>query len=364
MTRNVICFDLEGPLSPQDNAYEVMGLVDNGHNIFEVISRYDDLLTLERKENYEPGDTLALIVPFLIYHNISERDILKVSERAKIVDGSGILISKLKELGWIPYIISTSYQQHAYNVGEQIGVPLERIYCTSFPLDEFKEQIKELGTSLIEEIERDILKKLYPNINDDDRIKERLDRFYYKDIVGTELEDVMKRIVVIGGQRKVDATLRIAKGIKTSLSELIVVGDSITDYKMLEQVKAEKGISVVFNGNKYAIPYANVGLATTDIRFLLIIISAYLRGGRSCVMDTVKTWENSNDEFMKNPEEIPDDVIPEDVKNFLVTKVRDPGFSPPHFHYLEGISKEKREEVLKIHEKTRALVRGNAAKLG
>ena len=47
-----------------------MKLFPNGDRIFEVISRYDDLLTLEEREGYEPGDTLALIVPFLILHNI------------------------------------------------------------------------------------------------------------------------------------------------------------------------------------------------------------------------------------------------------------------------------------------------------
>jgi predicted HAD superfamily phosphohydrolase len=50
---NFICFDLEGPLSPQDNAYELMKLFPNGDKIFEVISRYDDLLTLEEREDYE-----------------------------------------------------------------------------------------------------------------------------------------------------------------------------------------------------------------------------------------------------------------------------------------------------------------------
>jgi len=44
---NFICFDLEGPLSPQDNAYELMKLFPDGDKVFEVISRYDDLLTLE-----------------------------------------------------------------------------------------------------------------------------------------------------------------------------------------------------------------------------------------------------------------------------------------------------------------------------
>ncbi len=43
----MICFDLEGPLAPQDTAYELMKLFPRGGKIFEVISRYDALLTLE-----------------------------------------------------------------------------------------------------------------------------------------------------------------------------------------------------------------------------------------------------------------------------------------------------------------------------
>ena len=54
----IICFDLEGPLSPQDNAFEVMKLIPNGDKIFEILSRYDDILALEGREGYEPGDTL------------------------------------------------------------------------------------------------------------------------------------------------------------------------------------------------------------------------------------------------------------------------------------------------------------------
>ena len=91
----VICFDLEGPLSPQDNAYELMSLIENGEKIFEVISRYDDILALEGREDYEPGDTLSLIAPFLVYHSISEYDIRRVSDRAVLVDGAREFISKL-----------------------------------------------------------------------------------------------------------------------------------------------------------------------------------------------------------------------------------------------------------------------------
>ena len=123
----MICFDLEGPLSPQDNAYDVLALAENGHKIFEVISRYDDILTLESREDYEPGDTLKLIVPFLIYRGISENEIREVSSRAKIVSGVKEIIPALKEEGWNVYVISTSYQQHAYNICEQIGISREML---------------------------------------------------------------------------------------------------------------------------------------------------------------------------------------------------------------------------------------------
>lgn len=360
----VICFDLEGPLSPQDNAYEVMGLFSNGHRVFEVVSKYDDILTLEGMEGYEPGDTLSLIIPFLLYHNISEKDISKVSMKAKIVDGAGYLISRLKQLGWSPYIISTSYQQHAYNIGREIGVPANRIHCTQFPLNEFRKGLKGIETKLIEELERDILGELYPNIDDEDSIKRRLDRFYYNDILGTGLEEIMKKVRVVGGKRKVDAMERIVEESGVEFSELVVVGDSITDYKMLERARVDGGVSVVFNGNRYAIPYANVGLATTDMRFLLAIIAGYMCGGTSCVFDTVKEWEKNHNEFMKYPEEIPKELIPEDVREFLIEEKKNPSFFQPRFHYLQGSSKEKIEEVIRIHAKSRALVRGDAAKLG
>ena len=78
-------FDLEGPLSPQDNAYEVMHLFKDGPSLFEVISKYDDYLALQNRHDYEPGDTLKLIVPFLLVNGITEQDIRKVSKRAKLV---------------------------------------------------------------------------------------------------------------------------------------------------------------------------------------------------------------------------------------------------------------------------------------
>ena len=361
---NIICFDLEGPLSPQDNAYEVMGLIKDGHKIFEVISRYDDILTLGGREGYEPGDTLSLIVPFLIHHGIKEEDIKRVSDTAKIVDGVKYTIERLKKLRWEYYIISTSYQQHAHNIAAKIGVSRDRIYCTKLPLDRYVASVKDADSSLMDEVEKDILETLHPTLDDDKKIKERLDRFFWADLPKTGLGKVVGEVKVVGGQRKVDAVYDIAKKKDRGLDEMIVVGDSITDYKMLREVRDKGGVGVVFNGNEYCIPYGNVGLAATDMRMILVVVDAYDCGQKKGVMHAVAQWEEKGGELLKDPKTIPVDIIPDDVRDFLEEKKRDPGFFYPGFGVLENAGKGKQDEVLKLHKEARKLVRGDAAKLG
>lgn len=355
----VICFDLEGPLSPQDNAYEVMGLIEDGHKIFEVLSRYDDILTLEKKQGYEPGDTLSLIVPFLVRHSITEEDIRRVSDTALIVDGVEEVISALKKRGWTPYIISTSYEYHAYNVAEKIGIPVERVYCTKLKLGKYHAGSNDRGYDLVDEVEADILEKLYPNLGNEAAIKERLDKFFWRDLPKTGLGKFMSEVKVVGGQRKVEAMFDAVRRSHSKLSETVAVGDSITDYMMLSEVDMGGGVSIVFNGNQYSIPYATVGLASTDMRMLLSLIDAFDSGGRKNVVDVALKWESSREEFLRDPRKIPDEYAPLEVKQLLLKKNVN-----PYIHCLVGSDKSKQDIVLAVHKKVREAVRGAAAKLG
>lgn len=323
----VICFDLEGPLSPQDNAYEVMGLFENGLRIFETISRYDDLLALEGREGYEAGDTLSLIAPFLVYHDISEEEITQVSKKAMLVDGAKELISELKDKGWGVYIISTSYEQHAYNIGEQLGVPKENIACTAFPLKKYKKDLEDADKTLIEEAEKEII-DMYPPINDI-KVKMRLDRFFFKDLSDNPFGRIINEMEVMGGERKVKAAERIARQHDLNLKEIVAIGDSITDFKMLKAVNDAEGLAIAFNGNEYAIPHATVGMATTDMTNLGLILKQWEQGGRNGVISAFKERKNKKE---------------------------------PYIHVL--VDKEDLEEVIRVHKKIRNEVRGRAAKLG
>jgi energy-converting hydrogenase A subunit R len=129
-----IAFDLEGPLSPQDNAYDLMRLFPNGDRVFEVISRYDDLLTLDEKPGYEPGDTLALIVPFLVLHGIKEADIARLAAEATLVPGALDLVSWLCTDDWRVFCITTTYEQYAMHITHKLGIFAHNVACTPFPL--------------------------------------------------------------------------------------------------------------------------------------------------------------------------------------------------------------------------------------
>lgn len=323
----VICFDLEGPLSPQDNAYEVMGLFDNGLRIFETISKYDDLLALEGREGYEAGDTLALIAPFLVHHGISEDSITEVSKKAMLVKGAKELISSLKEKTWGVYIISTSYEQHAYNIGNQIGVPINNISCTSFPLERYEKELEDADKTLIEDVEREIL-EMFPPINDL-KVKIRLDRFFFSDLPENPFGRILDEMSVMGGARKVKAAELIAERNDMGLKDVVAIGDSITDFKMLKAVNDAGGLAVAFNANKYAIPYATVGLATTNMIHLEIILDEWEKGGREGVISAFSERKDKKQPFI---------------------------------HVLQG--RNDFDEVLTVHKKIRNEVRGRAAKLG
>jgi energy-converting hydrogenase A subunit R len=324
---SVICFDLEGPLSPQDNAYEVMGLFENGPRIFETISRYDDLLALEGRKGYEAGDTLALIAPFLVYHGISEDKITEVSKKAMLVNGAKELISELKEKDWGVYIISTSYEQHAYNIATQVSISPAKTYCTPFPLDWYRKELEGQDTSIIEDAEKEIL-EMYPPINDM-KVKMRLDRFFFSDLPKTPLGEIMKDMEVVGGERKVKAAQLIADEHEIDLKDMVVVGDSITDFKMLKAANDAGGLAIAFNGNDYAIPYATIGLATTNMMDLQVVLEQWEKGGREGVL-----------------------------KAFAERKDK----KEPYIHVLAG--RENFEDVIKVHKEIRNIVRGRAAKLG
>ncbi|KPJ54415.1 MAG: hypothetical protein AMJ37_00620 [Dehalococcoidia bacterium DG_18] len=322
---SLIFFDMEGPLSIQDNAYELMKLFPNGGQVFEVISRYDDLLALEGREGYEPGDTLALIVPFLIHHGVADGDISALADRAALVTGARELIMSLKH--WRIFCISTSYEQYANRIMQRVGIAPENLACTRFPIDRYRHLAREEDRALVKNMEQEILAL---KAGDDEDMKKRLDRFFWEELPQTSLGLALREVKPMGGRRKAAALRGFARARGQFPEQVVVVGDSITDSRMLETVGRAGGLAIAFNANEYALPYATMGLASTNLGDLKIVLDAWEKGGRNAVKQAIEALSEGRGE--------------------------------PKFQWLEG--QDNLEEPLQIHQRIRRLVRQEAGKLG
>jgi energy-converting hydrogenase A subunit R len=328
---NLICFDLEGPLVPQDNAYELMKLFPRGGKIFEVISRYDDLLTLEGRPDYEPGDTLALITPFLAYHGVEEEQITAMGQKAGLTPGATELISKLKSRAWDIFCISTSYKQFALPITQRLGIPGDNVTCTSFPLAQIRQLLSQDEFALLEQAEHEIV-NLKP-FTDDTRIREYLDHFYGQKLPQTSSGRITGQVKPVGGRRKVEALENFSTRMGKPLSRWTVVGDSITDFKMIQAVNKAGGLAIAFNANEYVLPYSTLGLASVSLYDLWVVLEAWEKGGRQVVERLVRRREKTGGKGNRG-----------------------------YFHWLaEG---KDITAPLEIHKGMRHLVREEAAKLG
>ena len=328
---NFIAFDLEGPLSPQDNAYDLMRLFPNGDRVFEVISRYDDLLALEEREDYEPGDTLALIVPFLVLHNISENDIASLASKATLTGGAADLTDWLQSNNWKVFCISTTYEQYAIHITQKLGIYAHNVACTPFPLDKFRTTLSKEESMLLRQAEEDIL-TMRPEV-DDDRIKRSLDDFFRDRLLATSVGEAIKEVEPVGGRRKVAALNRFADKYEQPLSRWVVVGDSITDFRMLQEVEGQGGLAIAFNANQYALPCATMSLASTSISDLIEVMQAWQKGYRTEAERIVQAKEKGGGSGDRG-----------------------------YFHWLAG--RENRDEVVAIHGRIRKTLREEAGKLG
>jgi predicted HAD superfamily phosphohydrolase len=124
--------DWEGPWVLTDFAYEVAIAFFNNHEFFERLSQYDDYLVLiEQKENYEAGDTLKLLAPFLVALDVTSEELRDLAEKVlAYTPDAEESMRYLIERGFEPVVISTSYIQFLEVSAKPLGI--NKIHSTHF----------------------------------------------------------------------------------------------------------------------------------------------------------------------------------------------------------------------------------------
>ncbi len=308
-----------------------MKLFPEGGRVFAAISRYDDLLTLEEKPDYEPGDTLALIVPFLVLHGVTEHDIRTLAAGAPFIGGARDLISRLQYRSWKIYCITTTYEQYALHLAQKLSIYAHNVACTPFPLDRLRTTMTAEDTAILQHMETELL--ALPSPPEDAALKHLLDAYFWEKLPATSIGGLIRQVKPVGGRRKVAALERFSQAAGQPLSRWAYAGDSITDARVLQAVDDAGGLAIAFNANQYALPHATAGLASTHISDLGDLLEAWSSGGRKAAERFVKDREKAGGRDNRG-----------------------------YFHWFSG--RGNIEPVLEVHQRIRRAVREEAGKLG
>ena len=292
--------DCEGPLCLNDNAFEVCAkCVPDGERLFRQVSRYDDYLAdIVRREGYEAGSTLKLIAPFLKAFGLTNAEMLAFSRGSvDMVRGAEETFAHVRHLDIPAFVVSTSYQQFAHAVAERLGIPLDYVYCTPFDLDsvslrqseedEFKALARQIAEMPAIELPDSADEQLSSSTLESIALMEEL---FWQRLPDMRAQSIIDSVQLVGAEGKARAILDSLERTGKGLADVIYIGDSITDVKAFELVRNGGGLTVSFNGNRYAVDVAEIACAADDAIASCILIDVFSRHGKPGVIDLAASW--------------------------------------------------------------------------
>ncbi len=300
MTR-IFVSDCEGPISKNDNAFELAeNFIPNGDKFFTNISLYDDVLAdAIKKPGYSAGSTLKLILPFFKAYGITDVQMDDFSAKnIMLITNSKTTLSHIQKIA-DSFIVSTSYEHYIKALCKAVDFPYKNTYCTKVALDKIpitpkeKERLREIAQEIAHMHLIDIPSNA-KTIEDfsirDQAIIQRLDEIFWslipKMFVGKFLIDV----VTVGGEQKAESIRDATKRSGVGLGDVMYVGDSITDVEAFKLIRDNGGLTVSFNGNSYAVKNAEVAVQSESNIVTAVIVDLFCKLGKAKTLKVLGSW--------------------------------------------------------------------------
>lgn len=274
--------DCEGPLTLNDNAFEVCEhFIKNGGKLFKILSLYDDyLVDIVKRENYKAGNTLKLILPFFVAENITNEDLINYSKNnIYAVPESKLLLEYLGK-SMNTYIVSTSYGQYIKAVSDYMEFSFENTFYTNVDMDSLYLNDEDLSK----------IKKFKNQILENPKDYKLFDDIFFNEIKKMDIYDIIKNIEVIGGLGKKLAIEDIIKRDSIDVGEILYIGDSITDVEPLQFARKNNGISISFNGNEYPLKVAEIAVVSSSAITTALIANIYSNNDKKTVLKFIDDY--------------------------------------------------------------------------
>jgi len=360
-SQRIFISDCEGPISKNDNAFELAtDFIPQGDNFFTFISKYDDILAdIVKKPGYKAGDTLKLILPFLKAYGATNQGMTEYSSKnVLLVPGAKHMLQFVKTV--MPaFIVSTSYEHYIRALCSLINFPYENVCCTRLDLD--KHKLEEKERERLKQLRKEMsalpmleIPKSAKSLKDfpmryQEAIK-KLDKIFWEEISKMEIGKIFVEVNPVGGYEKSEAVQSIATRMGNKLSSVMYVGDSITDVSAFQLVRKEGGLTISFNGNDYAVREAEIAVLSENAVITAVLADTFNKFGKNGVFKLVKEWNHQA--FQKYG------VDPSLQEHALK-------LYPEQLPQVEIITPDNKERLMKESSAFRKTVRGEAiGKLG
>jgi energy-converting hydrogenase A subunit R len=299
--KRVFVSDCEGPISKNDNAFEITArFVPNGDKLFTLISKYDDALAdVLKKPSYSAGSTLKLILPFLKAYDVTDRQMEGFSAQNLILIANSKDTLQHARAVASAFIVSTSYEHYIKALCRALDFPYENTYCTKLSIDKYAvtEEEKRRLREVVREIAQMPMIAIPPaakciedfSSTDQETIR-RLDKLFWNEIAGMSLGRVFSDVTTVGGSQKAEAIEDAVEGLGAQLSDVMYVGDSITDVEAFKLVRNNGGLTVSFNGNQYAVKNAEAAVLSENSTVTAIIADLFCNVGKQQTLQMLENW--------------------------------------------------------------------------
>ena len=301
MTTRQFNTDCEGPISKNDNAQELADyFLPEGVEFFARVSKYDDYLAdVVEKPGYKAGDTLKLILPFLRAYGATTQAIEEYSAaHILLIPGSKEAMQHI--CATMPsFIISTSYKPYIRALCEVIGFPIENTYCTELDIDRYDltrpevEVLKQLRGEIVEMPMIDLEEVTAPNqlSSESRRVAERMDEIFWRALPAWETcSRMLSEVNPVGGQEKAKAVQDSLRKTRNQIQDTTYIGDSITDVQAFDLVREGGGLTISFNGNRYAMEHAEIVCLSAHAIVTAVLADVFSEGGKEAVLALASNW--------------------------------------------------------------------------
>jgi energy-converting hydrogenase A subunit R len=94
--------------------------------------------------------------------------------------------------------------------------------------------------------------------------------------------------------------LEIAEKYGFEYSDIMYVGDSITDVEPLKFAKEQGGLAISFNGNEYAIRAAEIAIMADNTVIISIIVDLFNRYGKKEAINFINSFNENPEDALTN----------------------------------------------------------------